>query len=203
MCTLRPVLLTTAFVAVALVTRPVSAQSGPVITDLTAGARIRITVLSTSTSKGKPKTISGTAHIVRADADSIAYRTERTNGLTTVPWWQVEELDVVVGTRPYTALERLGAAAGLTALGTALSYTWWHSCNDPESDVIWSCIVAPRRLGNAVRFGAWAGLAIGTGFALALRYEEQWSSVIRAEGPTLLIDHQPQSGFRLGVNFRF
>ena len=199
----RTLPLAVAILVAAFATTSAVAQSRPELSDLPEGRRIRIKLLSPNPSAHKPDTISGTATIRRADADSIVFQMDRSDSLRVAPWWQVRELDVSDGRRPYTALEHLSSTAMITLIGVGVSYSWWHSCNDPESDVIWSCIVAPRHLGTSVRFGAWAGLALGVIDVFTNRYEELWRNVVRSNGPSLLIDHQARSGFRFGVNFRF
>jgi hypothetical protein len=116
---------------------------------------------------------------------------------------QVEELDSDDEGRPAGFVGRLGFAAAFTAVGAGLGYSWWHTCNDPESDAIFSCIVAPRRLGNSVRFGAYTGLAVGLiGLVGDLRAVEG-NKIVRAVGSGLLVDHHARSGLRVGANFRF
>lgn len=111
--------------------------------------------------------------------------------------------DPVDGSRAATFAERLGFAAVFTAVGAGVGYSWWHSCNDPESEAIWSCIVAPRRLGTSVRVGAYTGLAVGLiGLVGNVKVAER-QNLVRAAGPSLLVDHHARSGVRVGVSFRF
>jgi len=196
----RSAVLLAALVAAGLAPKVASAQSRP---ELPEGTRIRIVVLSGDLLTAAPEDERATARVVRADADSIAYRLDRSYATRVVPWWQVKELDVSDGRRLRTAADHLGSAAIVTLVGAGVAYSSWHSCNDPESDAIWSCIVLPRRLGTSVRFGAWAGLTVGVLGTLANRHEELWRNVVRSEGPRLLIDHDARSGFRIGVGWRF
>ncbi len=116
---------------------------------------------------------------------------------------QVDELDSDDEGRPAGFAGRLGFAAAFTAVGAGLGYSWWHTCNDPESEAIFSCIVAPRRLGTSVRFGAYTGLAVGLiGLVGDLKVVER-NKLVRAAGSGLLIDYRARSGFRVGANFRF
>ena len=199
--------LAVAILAAALTSAPAFAQSRPEKSDSPKATGIRVPVLRSGPSTLKPDTISGTATIHPVNADSIASQMN-TSVLVRVPAWQQvqeqeRELDLDDGSRRATFLERLGFAAIVTAVGAVLGYSWWHTCNDPESDVIWSCIVAPRRLGTSVRFGAYSGLAVGlTGLVGDLRVVGR-QKLVSAAGRSLLFDHQARSGFRVGVNFRF
>jgi hypothetical protein len=187
--------------AAGLAAMPAHAQGRP---DLPQGARIRLVLIDADPSPGEPNPERTTATVHRADADSIAFRLDRSkSSVRVVPWWRVQELDVSEGRRRYTPVEHLGSTAMFTLIGSGVAYASWHSCNDPESDAIWSCIVLPRRLGSFVRFGAWSGFTLGVIDVLVNQYEEQWRSVVRSDGLRLLIDHQPQSGYRAGFNVRF
>ncbi len=197
---LRSLPLAIAIFAAALVTTPTVAQTPP---DLPEGARIRIKLLSPILAARKPETTNGIATIHRTDTDSIAFQLTGSDVVRVVPWGQVQELYLSEGRRPFRVAERLGFAAAFTFVGALAGYDWWHTCNDPESDVIWSCIVAPRRLGTSVRFGTWTGLTIGALTALGIRDAEQWHPVLHTHRPTLLIGLQARSGLRIGVNFRF
>jgi hypothetical protein len=153
--------------------------------------------------QSRPDTMSGTATIHRVNADSIASRMDAAVLVRVVAGQQVEELDSDDEGRRAGFLGRLGFAAAFTAVGAGLGYSWWHTCNDPESDAIFSCIVAPRRLATSVRFGAYTGLAVGLAGLLGdLKVAEQ-NKLVRAAGSGLLIDHHARSGFRIGANFRF
>ena len=166
---------------------------------------ILATALTTApaVAQSRPDTTSGTATIHRLNADSIASRMESAVLVRVVAGQQVEELDLDDEGRPATFGERLGFVAITTAVGAGLGYVWWHSCNDPESDAIFSCIVAPRRLGTSVRFGAYPGLALGlVGLFGDLKVVKR-NKLVSAVGSGLLVDHQARSGFRVGANFRF
>lgn len=170
-----------AILATALTTPPAVAQSRP----------------------ESPDTMGAPATIHRVNADSIASQLDASVLVRIVAGQQVEELDLHDEGRPAGFAGRLGFAAAFTALGAGLGYSWWHTCNDPESDAIFSCIVAPRRLGTSVRFGAYTGLAVGlVGLLGDLKVVER-NKLVRAVGSGLLVDHQARSGFRVGANFRF
>lgn len=197
--------LAVAILAAALTSAPAFAQSRPEKSDSPKATGIRVPVLRSGPSTLKPDTISGTATIHPVNADSIASQMN-TSVLVRVPAWQQEqerELDLDDGSRRATFVERLGFAAAFTAVGAGLGYSWWHTCNDPESDVIWSCIVAPRRLGTSVRFGAYSGLLVGLAGLVGDLRVVKGQKLFRAAGRSLLFDHQARSGFRVGVNFRF
>lgn len=196
----RTVPLAVAIFAAALVTTPAVAQAPA---DLPEGARIRIKLLSPIPAARKQETTNGIATIHRTDADSIAFQLTGSDVVRVVPWGRVQELYLSAGIRRIKVAERLGFAAAFTFIGALAGYDWWHTCNDPESDVIWSCIVAPRRLGTSVRFGTWTGLTLGVAAALGPRSAEQWRPVLRTYRPTLLIGHQARSGLMVGVNLRF
>lgn len=166
--------LAAAIVAAALTTAPAVAQSQPELLDF-------------------PK------------ADSIATQIKASvpERVAATPRVQELDLDLDDGSRPATFLERLGFASILTGVGAGVGYSWWHDCNDPESDFMWSCIVAPRRLETSVRFGAYSGLALGVASLLGDLKVRVMHSRFRAADPRLLIGHRALSGFRVGVNFRF
>lgn len=186
--------------AAALVAEQASAQSRP---ELPERARIRIAVLRTDSLGATMSELRGIAVVHRADADSIAFRLDRSDEILIAPWARVQELEVSDGTRPYTIGEHLGSTAIFTIVGAGLGYSSWHSCNDPESDEIWSCILSPRYLSTSVRTGAWVGLAVGLIDVLVNREEETWRNVLHPSGPRLLIGHSARSGFRLGASLKF
>jgi hypothetical protein len=140
-------------------------------------------------------------------ADSLAAQMKAAVPVRVAPLQRVEEkmldLDLDDGSRPASFLERLGFASILTGVGAGTGYLWWHDCNDPESDFMWSCLVAPRRLETSVRFGAYSGLALGLASLLGDLKVRVMHSRFRAADPHLLIGHRALSGFRVGVNFRF
>jgi hypothetical protein len=113
------------------------------------------------------------------------------------------DLDLEDESRPATFLERIGFAAILTGVGAGLGYEGWHVCNDPESEIVIRCIIAPRRLETSVRIGAYSGLAVGLASLLGDLKVRVMHSRFRAADPGLLIGHRALSGFRVGVNFRF
>lgn len=179
---LHGVSLTVAMLAASLTTAPAVAQS-------------------------RPDTTNGTATVHMVTADSIASQIKASVLVGVAPSEQVQvkmpEVDLDEGSRPATFLERLGFASIFTAVGAGVGYSWWHDCNDPETELFWSCLVAPRRLETSVRFGAYSGLAVGlAGLVGDLRVRVR-NSRFRAADPGLLIGHQARSGFRVGVNFRF
>jgi hypothetical protein len=158
--------------------------------------------------QSRPDTTSGTATAHPVTADSIASQMKASVPVRVAPSPQLQvklkELDLVDdGSRPATFLERLGFASIFTAVGAGLGYAGWQTCNDPETEIIIRCIIAPRRLETSVRIGAYSGLAVGLmGLVGDLRVRVLHSR-FRAADPGLLIGHQALSGFRVGVNFRF
>ncbi len=166
---------------------------------------ILATALTTApaVAQSRPESSSDPATIHRVNADSIASRMDASVLVRVVAGQQVEELALDDEARPAGFAERLGFAAAFTAVGAGLGYSWWHSCNDPESDAIFSCIVAPRRLGTSVRFGAYTGLAVGLAGLLGDLKVVERNKLVRAAASGLLVDHQARSGFRVGANLRF
>lgn len=195
---MRPVLLSCIVLAVAAA--PALAQSRP---DVPERARIRIAVISADTTGGKVKELRGTAVLHRIDADSIAFRLDRTDEILIAPWARVQQLEVSDGTRPYTFVEHLQFTALFTGLGAGIGYSSWHTCNDPESEDIWSCIVSPRRLGTSVRAGTWVGLTLGVVSMFVNREAELWRNVLRPTGPKLIFKQAARGGFQVGVSLPF
>ena len=157
--------------------------------------------------QSRPDTTSGTATVHSVSADSIAAQIKASVPVRVAPspQVQVKELEPYLDdeSRPATFLERLGFASLFTAVGAGLGYAGWQTCNDPETDIIIRCLIAPSRLGTSVRIGAYSGLAVGLmGLVGDLRVVTRHSR-FRAADPDLLIGHRARSGFRVGVNFRF
>lgn len=78
--------------------------------------------------------MSDPATIHRVNADSIASRMDASVLVRVVAGQRVEELDLDDEGRPAGFAGRLGFAAAFTAVGAALGYSWWHTCNDPKSE---------------------------------------------------------------------
>ncbi len=195
--------LAVAILAAALTSAPAFAQSRREKSDSPKATGIRVPVLRSGPSTLKPDTISDTAAIHGVSADSIASQMKASVLVRVPARQQVQEPDLGDGSRRATFVERLGFAALSTAFGALFGYSWWHDCNDPETELFWSCIVAPRRLGTAVRLGAYSGLAVGLTGLLGDLMVTVRHSRLRAADPGLLIGHHARSGFRVGVNFRF
>ncbi len=179
---------------------PARAQLRP---ELPERSRIRITVVRAEPTGDTKEALRGTAIVHRADADSIAFRFDRTDEVLIAPWKHVQRLEVSTGMRPYSIGEHLGSTALFTLVGAGAGYATWHSCNDPESDEIWSCILSPRRLGTSVRAGAWLGVVLGLGGVVANRETERWRNVLGPSGPTPLIGYSPRDGISIGLSLRF
>lgn len=183
------------------------AQARP---DLPERARIRIAVQRVDTLGRKSETLSGTGVVHRVDADSIAFQLDDDRELWIAPWSRVQSLEVSEGMRPSTLGEDVGSTALLTLVGAGVGSFYWHDCKEAEAndvDVFMCMVIPPRRLGGAVRTGAWAGFAIGLIFNLVTREVEVWRRVQRPKdaGPVLgpLLSHSTRSGVMLGINIRF
>lgn len=109
------------------------------------------------------------------------------------------------GVRSRSLGERALTVAGFGAIGTVLGWATWHSCHDPEDPEslnILSCMLAPGRLGPAVRGGAWFGTGLGLVTALVRGRSEAWTRVpIGSNG--LLFIVPSANGTRIGVTFAF
>jgi hypothetical protein len=177
------------------------------------GAPLAVAILAAAlatapaVAQSRPDKTSGAASVHPVTADSIASQIKASVPVRVAPSPQVEmkqlELDLEDESRPATFLERLGFASLFTAVGAGLGYAGWQTCNDPETDIIIRCLIAPRELGTSVRIGAYSGLAVGLmGLVGDLRVRVLHSR-FRAADPGLLIGHRERSGFRVGVNVRF
>jgi hypothetical protein len=183
------------------------AQARP---DLPERARIRIAVFRADSVGGVRDSLRGTGTVHRVGADSITFRLDESGELWIAPWARVHTLEVSEGMRAYTIGEHLGSTAILTLVGAGLGSLYWHDCKEAEArdvDVFVCMVVPPRRLGGAVRTGAWAGLAIGLIDNLVNRKVEVWRRVHRPNdaSPVLgpLLSHSTRSGVMLGINIRF
>jgi hypothetical protein len=142
-------------------------------------------------------------------ADSIESQMKASVPVRVAPSPQLQDkmqelaLDFEDESRPATFVERLGFAAIFTGVGAGLGYEGWQACNDPESEIIIRCLIAPRRLGTSVRIGAYSGLAVGLVGLLGDLRVRVLHSRFRAADPGLLIGHHVRSGFRVGVNVKF
>lgn len=162
---------------------------------------------SPAVAQSRPDTTSSTATVHSVTADSIESQIKASVPVRVAPSPQLQvklkELDLDDESRPATFLERLGFASMLTAAGAGLGYAGWQTCNDPETEIIIRCLIAPRRLETSVRIGAYSGLVVGLmGLVGDLRVVTL-NSRFRAADPRLIINHQALRGFQVGVNFRF
>jgi hypothetical protein len=166
------------------------------IPDLPPETRIRVLV------RGDEQEHEFVGKLERSDALSLRMIDERSGELRNLEWGRINRLERSEGRRPYSAFSRVGAAAGVTAFGAVLGWSTWHTCNDPESDGIFACIVMPERLGTSVRAGTWVGLTVGFITALAMTGSEQWRALDLPRGVALTLSPSA-NGTAVGFRIRF
>ncbi len=166
------------------------------IPDLPPETRIRVLV------RGDDQEHTFVGKVERSDALSLRMVDERSGELRNIEWGRVDRLERSGGRRPYSVWDRAGMAAGVTAFGALLGWASWHSCNDPQNDMIFSCIVMPERLSSWVRAGTWVGLTGGLITALGIKGTERWLAVERPSGVALTLTPSA-NGTAVGFRIRF
>ncbi len=157
---------------------PAQQRTTPSIAALPVDARVRVTLRSAPA--GAEARI---AYLREAHAGALSFRAEGEPRDTSVQWGDVVAVELSDGIGMAPASRQLGRVASGVTLGAALGWISWHSCRNPEEGEteILSCIVAPGRLGTAVRSGAWMGLGLGTMWALTRLRGERWQEVDLAD----------------------
>ncbi len=164
--------------------------------DLPAETRIRVLV------RGEDKEHTFVGKVERSDALSLRMVDERSGELRHIEWGRVDRLERSGGRVPFSFWERAGMAAGITAFGTLVGWASWHTCNDPQNDMIFSCIVMPERLSSWLRAGTWVGLTGGLLTALSMKGTERWLAVERPSGVAFTLTPSA-NGTALGLRIRF
>jgi hypothetical protein len=172
------------------------AQQLPALPDLPGETRIRVRV------RGDDQEHRFVGKVERSDASSLRMIDERSGELRRLEWGRIQRIERSEGRRPLSFWGRAGTAVGVTAFGAGLGWLGWHSCNDPESEDIWSCILTPERLGNSVRTGTWVGLGAGLIAALTMSGSERWRTVDLPRGVALTLT-QGATGTAVGLRLRF
>lgn len=171
-----------------------AAQDAPAIP---ADSRIRVTL--TPAEGGELEYVGRAA---TSDRDSLRFLREGYDRPTSVAWGRVQRLERSMGVSGRSFGGTVAVVATGTAIGAFSGWSSWHTCRDPEDTTILSCIVAPGRLGTAVRGGGWLGFGLGTLFALATHRVERWSDLQLPAGPRLVIRNSI-AGAGLGLRFAF
>lgn len=159
----------------------------------------RVRVLVRSAVDGTEHELTGRA--VSTDRDSLRLLREGFETPVAIPWQGVLRLERFDGVRGHSAQRQLATVATVTAVGALAGWSSWHTCRDPEDTTVLSCIVAPGRLGNAVRSGAWVGLGVGAVFALINRRSERWTDI--RIPPNRFVFRNSAAGTGIGLRFEF
>lgn len=162
--------------------------------------RVRVT----TTKDGEPTVFVGA--VVAMEGDTLHVYDRQLDRHRLFPLMSIVSVERSEGVRSHSLGQRALMVVGMGAMGTVVGWMSWYSCHEPEDDSqgvdLLSCLIAPGRLGPAVRRGAWAGTGLGLISALTRGRSEQWTRVPIASNGLLFIAPSA-NGARLGVTFAF